>query len=524
MDPSASLGLSPIHSSLTSVIEVEVHQQLRQLLRQHPDMAWPHQLTMARMVARGLRLQRSALIQVPSSDHCRFSYLLPALMWSGPVLLCAPLATQTTLMSNEIPWIQEVLQVPKPVLQASTWPGSDFQGLLLMDPQAWLQYRLHTPDTFPTSIPLLLDSAEQLEGWVQATLTVTLDPIDWQRLQRSVPHLSDSISDCGVKLTRALLQRPLRKVLLYADELHQLQSLLTLLPPDPSYLPSNWLQFQRHVSQSRPFSDHIIWATVHHDTGQISLHSLPSDLSSYLQPIWSTQPFVIIGEALDIDREAATFRQRLGLPDLTTLRFLPDGPHHPERSLRSLQVYTPRLPIPNSPYFREHLLAELKRLICDTSGSIVILTSDQPLQTQVGTALAAEFGSRVRVNLPHPSDKGVLVCTWDYWLCNKAVLPVPTLLVIATLPFPSTEDPLVASRVEYMRHRHQDWFRAYLLPTAAAYLQRALTPLRDHQILSEDTHTFVAILDSRIITRSYGSQLLDALSPIVKTQRHPLLA
>ena len=41
------------------MIEVEVHQQLRAFLREREDVAWPHHLTMARLVARALRLGRN---------------------------------------------------------------------------------------------------------------------------------------------------------------------------------------------------------------------------------------------------------------------------------------------------------------------------------------------------------------------------------------------------------------------------------------------------------------------------------
>jgi ATP-dependent DNA helicase DinG len=110
-------------------------------------------------------------------------------------------------------------------------------------------------------------------------------------------------------------------------------------------------------------------------------------------------------------------------------------------------------------------------------------------------------------------------------LDQKAHLPKPDLLAIATLPFPSMEHPLVAGHVQYLQQQRQDWFRTYLLPIAAAYLQRGITPLRHRSGRSaEATPSLVAILDSRIIARSYGAQLLDPLGPIARLSRSQLFA
>ena len=83
------------------------------------------------------------------------------------------------------------------------------------------------------------------------------------------------------------------------------------------------------------------------------------------------------------------------------------------------------------------------------------------------------------------------------------------MLIIATLPIPSLEDPLVAGRVTYYKQRSQDWFRLYLLPAAIRELQRAIAPVRESQGV-------VAILDNRVNHRSYGQQVLTALSPLAR--------
>jgi ATP-dependent DNA helicase DinG len=506
------------------VIEVEVHQQLRQLLRQLPDAGWPHQLTMARMVARGLRLGRSTLIQVPSGGQHRLSYLLPALMWPHGTLLCAPASVQAQILGEEIPWLQQTLQLHKPVLQKDRWPDADFQGLLLVDPLDWLQARLRGAE-MPTGIPLILDGAEDLEEWAYQVLTLTIEANHWQQLRQIFPAEAERISQAQVQLALQLLRRPLSRCLVQADEQVHLEVALSLVAGYRGWLPDPWDQLRRRLgAEGDPASRWVWWAETNRETGRLTLYHSPVALHEWLAPIWATQPVVIIGEALDLDRQAESYRWRLGLPDLTPLRFSSgeEWIRSGGEPLPSLALYLPWLPLPNSPLFREHLLQELKSLIAKAQGFVVVLVSDQPLQVQVGAALAAEFGSRVRVNSPFRGEKGILVCDWSYWLQHKASLPCPELLAIATLPFPSMEDPRVAARVQYLQRSRQDWFRQYLLPVAASQLQRAVAPLRQGSEVAEATglpQRWVAILDSRIIARSYGVALLNALGPTLRIQQ-----
>ena len=68
----------------------------------------------------------------------------------------------------------------------------------------------------------------------------------------------------------------------------------------------------------------------------------------------------------------------------------------------------------------------------------------------------------------------------------------------------------MASRVAYYKRLRQDWFRLYLLPEALNELQRAIAPVRN-------TQGIVALLDNRVNYRSYGRQILSALSPAART-------
>jgi ATP-dependent DNA helicase DinG len=488
-----------------NVIEVEVHSSLRAFLKEQDIANWPHHLTMARLVARTLRLGRSALIQTGSSvgTYC-FSYLMPALMGDWSVILVAPQIVQERLLSKEIPILQNWLDTNKKINSGDRWTD-DFQGLLLTTPEAWLSDRLARQGRFPNNIPTIIDRADDLEEWTRQQLTVSLAKSDWDELLQTVPPYAESIRDARVKLTKAIFahpQNPYECYLLEESEREILANLCQTLAREnllSAKLHQFWQQWQQQET--------IRWASLDREKGLFTLYLAPVEVASALSPIWQKQPIVLIGSFLDRESSAPIYRQQLGLDELLCLKF------SPQRQNEYIQLYLPdRLPLPNTPEFQWALLEQARTLIALSSNvhyPIVMLVEDVPLKAQVGTALAAEFGSRVRVEKTDLADDGILISSWSFWHLHQDELPTPQLLIIATLPLPSLEHPLVASRVAYYKRQRQDWFRLYLLPTALKAIQQAIVPLRESQGI-------VALLDNRVNCRSYGKSILSALEPCAR--------
>lgn len=493
------------------MIEVEVHQQLRAFLRESGEPNWSHQLTMARLVARALRLGRSALIQTgafsESQGRHRLSYLVPILMWQQRAILVAPQAVQQRLLRVEIPRLQQWIGTPKAICAGDRFPNQDFSGLFLTTPQAWLQQQLFG-DGFPTGIPTIIDGADALEECTRQILTRSLKSADWEDLMLACPHQADLIRDVRVKLTKACFNHPPNPYECYFLEdaersllgelIQQLQQNCVLV------LPEAWQAFARQFNES----EQLIWVEITRHQGLFSLFCAPTQVAAALAPLWQQQPFVLIGGALDLEASAPTYRALMGLPDLTSVKFSLD------RQQDLIHLYLPEgLPLPNTPQFQGAFLREVHRLlnVCQTlEGLTVVLVGDMPLKNQVGSVLAAEYGSRVQVERTNLDPNGILVTGWEFWRHHQEELPTPKVLAIATLPIPSLEHPLVAGRVTAYKRQGLDWFRWYLLPTALNDLQRAIAPLRSRQGL-------VALFDSRILHRSYGQLFILALSPLART-------
>ncbi|BAZ13551.1 hypothetical protein NIES4071_53900 [Calothrix sp. NIES-4071] len=493
------------------MIEAEVHLSLHNFLRSQAGFpAWHHHLTMARLVARALRLGRSALIQVGAvcgyQGRYRTSFVASALMWHSGVVIVAPSTVQQRLLKVEIPRLQQWLQVDKPIRIGDAWVGDDYQGILLTSPEVWLEAQLTQNGAFSTNIPTIIDGVDDLEDWVRAELTVTLSPSCWDSLALAYPKHESIIRTAKVELTHSIFKHPANPYECYAVsslEIEILQRLYSVL--DISTLPDTWKKFHSlFLAQS---DTPLLWATINRTYGTFSLHACPVELNTTLAPIWQRQPIVLIGSAIETETEAPLFRERMGLGEVTCLKFSADN------QTEAIQLYVPyNLPLPNTPEYQTAFIHKARTLVCLSAtapGLTVILVGDVPLKAQVGTILASEFGSRVQVEKTCLDENGILVTGWEFWREHQNVLPSPTLMIIATLPLPSLENPLVSLRVSHYKRLHQDWFRLYLLPTALNELQRAIAPVRENQGV-------VALLDSRVVNRSYGAQILNSLSPLAR--------
>lgn len=490
-----------------TVIEAEVHTYLRSFLRNQPNLRWPHHLTMARLVARALRLKRPALMQTGTGDGYCFSYLTPGLLFARPVIVVAPETKQKQLLESAIPQLKEWLDTNTPVKvwdEGETVSAQDYSGLILVSPQDWLRDRVFETGYFPPEMPTIFDEADDLETWARETLTLRFSTPHWNQLLHDYPQHGEIIRDVRVELTKMLYTRPQNPyecLLLNQPEQDILKRLFVVLKEvAPKH---HFCQFFRQAQQA----NQLFWAEIHRETGEFAIACCPVSVAEILAPIWTKQPTVFIGGFLDWEKEAPVYRQKLGLGEMTCLRFSRDRNHD------AIQLYIPEgLPMPNTPMFQPALQDKLRHLITEANfkqNLIVILVSDVPLKRQIATDLAGEFGSRVRLENTQLKDNGILVCSWEFWRQHQQALAIPQLLIMTTIPLPSLENPVVAGQVAYYKQKRQDWFRLYLLPTALRELQRAVEPLRE-------TQGVTALLDSRISRRSYGKTILSALEPYVR--------
>jgi ATP-dependent DNA helicase DinG len=395
------------------------------------------------------------------------------------------------------------LGTSKPVYGGAKPPAPEFNGLWIVDAQVWLKIQLDRDESL-VNHPTIIDGADDLESWAEELLTVRLNTNDWDSLRLTQSSsIWEQIIEIKIQLMASLWQRPDNPYNCYLlDDLDRslLESLLKIIATN---LDPSWHKFYQEIAKV----DRLVWAQIDRTRGTFTLAITPTDLVSELAPIWEQQPSILLTSSVDLTAKAIGYRQELGLSDVTSIKFPLD------RQKDSFKLYLPRwMPMPNTSKFQSVLVDEIKHLLYLTNNHpkfVVILIQDTPLQAQLAAIIAAEWGTRVQVEQTNLNESNILVSGWEFWQQHQDDLPTPALMIIATLPIPSLENPLVAAKVGFYKQQRQDWFRLYLLPTGLRILHRAIDPMRASQGI-------VAIFDNRIDRRSYGQQVLASLTPMVR--------
>ncbi len=477
------------------MFEARAHNQVRRLLKQE-QFAWPHHLTLSRLVARSLRRGDQTLIELDSAGYnCWWLGLLIPLCldrMAGTIVLSGK--ERNRLLNIEIPRLKaEGLHLP--LWQGETPPNGD--QLWLLDYAGLLDaYR----KGFLSSRQLIVPEVERLATRLREVMAIVIKTEDWEKLRRAFPSADLAIMQLHERISVKLFNQASRlndQVRIDYDEIVKLKDLLNIL--NPSLSP--WSQFLKTDCKSW-----ASWAELEHKTLKWNWCLKPLDPLKLLTGLLTDQPSLLISESVNNQLLLMSLNS-LVKPFDAKVQLVGSGLQEP------ISLFAPsRQPLPNTEVYASHLLEQSLRLILGRSGLTIILLDDFELRMTLTSQLAAEFGRRVVHETTAPEANGVICCTWSWWIKYHDQLPSPEQLVVALLPFASLESPLVAARVESYKCQGQDWFRDFLLPEALDVLSQAVAPIRN-------TQTRLAVLDGRLKARSWGLEILKALEPWTSLHR-----
>jgi ATP-dependent DNA helicase DinG len=239
--------------------------------------------------------------------------------------------------------------------------------------------------------------------------------------------------------------------------------------------------------------------------------------------------WVFASATLGNDDALSWFTRGLGLidhPTLRTLRVASPFDHGEQASL-----FVPHdLPEPSDAAHTPELAARVAQWASRLGGRTLVLTTtlraasrmaealnEQVLQGRCAPMSVLAQGRLSRVALldrfraaastPHGA---ILVASASFW--EGVDLPGDglQLLVIDKLPFPSPDDPLIAARAARLEAQGLRAFGDGHLPEAAMALKQGAG-----RLIRTDTDRGVLVIgDRRLLTRSYGLQLLASLPPM----------
>ena len=250
----------------------------------------------------------------------------------------------------------------------------------------------------------------------------------------------------------------------------------------------------------------------------VSLRAGPIDVGPILKQRFEAHPgpLVFTSATLSTGGGFEYVRDRLGLGDAAADATFPS----PFRYARQALIYVASdLPDPTDDAFGA-AAAERALELCRASAgrALLLFTSFRNLRV-TEEKLRADRAFPVLVQGERPRHVllaqlrervgSVLLATQSFWEGVDVPGEALSLVMIDRLPFAVPDDPLTAARIARIREEGGDPFSSYQLPRAALALKQGFGRL----IRTRRDRGVVALLDGRILRRSYGQLLLHSLPP-----------
>jgi DNA polymerase-3 subunit epsilon/ATP-dependent DNA helicase DinG len=264
-----------------------------------------------------------------------------------------------------------------------------------------------------------------------------------------------------------------------------------------------------------PVADYVYWVEVNPNNNRMALSAAPIRVGSLVEKyLWHEKRSVILTSAtLTTHGEFGYVRTTLSADEAEELAL--GSPFDFEGA--ALLYIANDIAEPNTPDYQHQLDRTLVQL-CKASGgrTLVLFTSyaqlkrtskniSSPLAQSDITVYEQGEGASPNALLEtfKSSERAVLLGTRSFWEGVDIPGEALSVLVIVKLPFAVPSDPLVAARSE----TYEDPFNEYHLPEAILRFRQGFGRL----IRTQSDHGVVAILDRRVLTKSYGKMFIESL-------------
>ncbi len=261
----------------------------------------------------------------------------------------------------------------------------------------------------------------------------------------------------------------------------------------------------------------VYWLQVRRRDGRLSLHVAPLQVGELLRDrvFGRLEAAILTSATLSTEGSLEYVRSQLGLEAAEELIL-----GSPFDYKGAVLLYLPvDMPEPNHPAYERALRQTLIDLCRATEGRALILFTSHSALRRTYQALEPELeaagitvlgqgidgGRRALLRRFVEEERTVLLGTSSFWEGVDVVGEDLSVLVITRLPFRVPDDPVFEARSE----QYENPFLEYALPQSILRFKQGFGRL----IRSKTDRGVVAILDSRVLTKSYGRAFLDSLPP-----------
>jgi ATP-dependent DNA helicase DinG len=247
------------------------------------------------------------------------------------------------------------------------------------------------------------------------------------------------------------------------------------------------------------------------------LRASPIDVSTLLQDklFDKVETVVLTSATLSTGGKFDFIKDRLGLePSKTESLLAPSAFDYEKQAI----IYIPKaMPDPRAPEYTQMAAAEIVKLLTITSGRAFVLATSNSSMNALYELVS------MRVNYPclvqgsmskagllerfRQTPNAVLFGTSSFWQGVDVRGEQLSCVIIDKLPFAVPTDPIVAARTRFIDENGGKSFFDYSVPQAVITLKQGIGRL----IRSKTDKGVIALLDTRLRTKSYGRDFLSSL-------------
>lgn len=250
------------------------------------------------------------------------------------------------------------------------------------------------------------------------------------------------------------------------------------------------------------------------------LRASPIDVSALLQEklFEKTETVILTSATLSTNGKFNFIKDRLGLEDKKTETLLAPSSFDYEKQAI---IYIPKaMPDPRAPEYTNHAANEIIKILQITNGRAFVLATSNFSMNALYELVS------MRVNFPcfvqgsmsktglldrfRKTSNAVLFATSSFWQGVDVRGEQLSCVIIDKLPFAVPSDPIVAARTRFIDESGGKSFFDYSVPQATITLKQGIGRL----IRSKTDKGVIALLDTRLRTKSYGRDFLNSLPRI----------
>lgn len=268
--------------------------------------------------------------------------------------------------------------------------------------------------------------------------------------------------------------------------------------------------------------EQVYWVAVEKRPGnfRVSVNTSSIDIAESLKKLIFDRitPIILTSATLSADGTCDYIKERLGADSAETT--ILDSPFDYRNNAL---IYLARdLPDPNNntDIFQKRSLERIVELLAITRGRTFVLFTSfkfmdeayQLLQNELEGFTLLKQGDKPQYRMIEDFKalpNAVLLGTNTFWQGVDVPGRALESVIITKLPFAVPDEPLTEARMELMESKSLNPFVHYQVPQAIIWLKQGFGRL----IRTRSDRGMVALLDPRIVTRSYGRRFLKSLPP-----------